>query len=272
MAKGFKKGVGGANPLNFKVVGGTTKPDNPRENTIWVNMSTKIADWHLSNTRPKNPVHGTVWIYNGKSSGVSFNALKKNELMVYPIHVERYIETVLDSGESYAGWDKKEAKIYQNGEWVDWIVYLYNEGNLCEDITGGFVTKALQYNSSTSGANELTITQNTNSIKFSQNGVNTNGIAYTKNKIRLSGFKSLCFTGTVYAYDQEWRASIRIWSDIDSYADTNCVLSKSGNVTDGTLTIDVSSLSGDYYIGVSIYRPGSSTPVNYVEITKMWLE
>jgi hypothetical protein len=47
MAKGFKHGAGGANPLNFKVVG-NPQPQNPKENTIWVDTDVDITTYHFS--------------------------------------------------------------------------------------------------------------------------------------------------------------------------------------------------------------------------------
>lgn len=38
--------------LNFNVVGGTSAPSNPSENTIWVNTSTPITSWDISATEP----------------------------------------------------------------------------------------------------------------------------------------------------------------------------------------------------------------------------
>ena len=43
---------GGGVPLNFKIVGGTTEPTNPKENTIWVNTDTAIKGWHFSADDP----------------------------------------------------------------------------------------------------------------------------------------------------------------------------------------------------------------------------
>jgi hypothetical protein len=48
MAKGYKARGGGSNPLNFKVVGGTSEPANPKENTIWINTDENITDWAFS--------------------------------------------------------------------------------------------------------------------------------------------------------------------------------------------------------------------------------
>lgn len=52
MAKGFKMGGGGGAPLNFKVVGGTSAPSNPKENTIWVNTDSAITGWHFGAEEP----------------------------------------------------------------------------------------------------------------------------------------------------------------------------------------------------------------------------
>lgn len=52
MAKGFKHGAGGGASLNFKVVGGTTEPVSPKENTIWVNTDQKITSWHFGAEEP----------------------------------------------------------------------------------------------------------------------------------------------------------------------------------------------------------------------------
>lgn len=41
-----------ADGLNFKVVGGTTKPGNPKENTIWVNTNVEITEYAFSTKNP----------------------------------------------------------------------------------------------------------------------------------------------------------------------------------------------------------------------------
>ena len=51
MAKGFKHGSGGSNPLNFKVIC-NPKPENARENTIWVDTDTEITGWAFSASDP----------------------------------------------------------------------------------------------------------------------------------------------------------------------------------------------------------------------------
>ncbi|MBE7016641.1 MAG: hypothetical protein E7420_00585 [Ruminococcaceae bacterium] len=218
---------GGGTSLNFKVVGGTTQPSNPKENTVWVNTDVDIPYWVFA---PKNPYsstkeiytevgatadyyinnsgvitqsdaytltdmiplpdgtvsviitadsntsttvshwfydvnrnaishvlrqndtltysvpagakfirasirdgdaksiianmvvpadNGTVVVLTSPSSTSEFNALKKNGIIIHPFSAKQYIGGV---------WVNKEVQSYQNGEWKDWLFYIYNRG------------------------------------------------------------------------------------------------------------------------------------------------
>lgn len=52
MAIGFKHGSFGGEVLGITVVPGTTKPSNPKENTIWANSSNPMGSWDISPTEP----------------------------------------------------------------------------------------------------------------------------------------------------------------------------------------------------------------------------
>lgn len=109
---------GGGAALNFKVVGGTSQPANPKENTIWINTSTPITDWVFSAKQP-GAVSGRVWISTGIDSTVEFNALKKNGIQVYPISAKQYVS---------GAWADRIAKSWNGGKWVDFINYLFHSG------------------------------------------------------------------------------------------------------------------------------------------------
>ena len=134
MAKGFKHGAGGTDALNFKVVGGTEQPGNPKENTIWVNTETDISGWVFSPEEPVEPSDGLVWIGLGTASSAPFNALKKGGLYCFPISCKQYV-----SGE----WADAEAHIYQGGGWVQFSagkpsVYIIFDGESEADYTGSW--------------------------------------------------------------------------------------------------------------------------------------
>ena len=120
--------VAGGAALNFKIIGGTVQPDNPAENTIWVNTNAEITDWTFAATEPA-AAEGMVWIRTGSVSPVAFNALKKKGIVVYPVNVKQYVS---------GAWVTKEAMSYQDGAWKDWITYLFNDGDQFTDMTGGW--------------------------------------------------------------------------------------------------------------------------------------
>lgn len=112
-------GGGGGGSLNFKVVGGTSAPASPAENTIWVNTSVAITSWIFSTTAPTSPAAGMVWFATGNSSSVAFNAVKKNGIWIYPASCQQYIS---------GSWVSKTAKTYKGGAWVEWLYWLYDTG------------------------------------------------------------------------------------------------------------------------------------------------
>lgn len=99
--------------LNFEVIGGTSQPSSPKENTIWVNTSTPITNWMFSSTEPDSAEAGMVWIAVGTESDIEFNALKKNAIQVYPEKAQQYVN---------GAWVKVSAMTYQGGKWNEWIV------------------------------------------------------------------------------------------------------------------------------------------------------
>ena len=113
--------------LNFEVVGGTTEPTNPKENTIWVNTDTGITGWYFSATQPENMVEGEVWLLIGDSSDVEFNVLKVNGIQIYPLEAKQMVSGALVD---------VEEKIYQNEEWKELLVidYIIQDGNNIVDV------------------------------------------------------------------------------------------------------------------------------------------
>lgn len=124
--------IQGGVELNFKVVGGETEPVDPAENTILVNTPEEITSWIFSAEEPEGPEPGAVWFTVGLQSPVEFNALKENNIQVYPLYAKQYVD---------GAWVDKTAKIYQNGKWFAVLpkgVLFYN-GQENEFLTGGII-------------------------------------------------------------------------------------------------------------------------------------
>ena len=242
-------GGGGGASLNFKVVGSTSAPASPKENTIWVNTSTEITSWVFSATEPETPAAGMVWISVGESSPVAFNALKKNNITVYPLTAKQYVS---------GAWVDKEAKSYQNGAWVDWWNgELYKNGDEYENITGGWIGTPKKYDSA-SNAVEATITRGSTTITMKPNG-DGGCLVHTANKIDLTNYSKLIFDGKVSgATAYASLANMRVWSDFGTYQTSNAVATASLQYhSNGEVTLDVSKLTGSYYIGFGLHASGT---------------
>ena len=150
-------GGGGGAPLNFEVVG-NPQPDNPKENTIWINTDVKITSRVFSATAPEKTTEGMVWIFTGAYSDVEFNALKKDVIQVYPLSAKQYVG---------GAWVNVTAMSYQGGEWKTWILRLFDYGkqpykwqarswSMVKDVTA--ITPSVTKN--TDGSVKISVTVN----------------------------------------------------------------------------------------------------------------
>lgn len=249
MAKGFKHGSGGSSvttSLNFKVVGGTSSPSNASENTIWVNTDEAITSWVISPVEPVSPEEGMVWIESG-SSGVSFNALKKNGIMLYPLSAKQYVD---------GAWANKAALVNQDGKWSNFsseALYLYMQGDVFESVTGGYVTAGLSETGSNSNVAAPAVTYGESAmvilpVKNSDMTIYTGGIIRTSNKIDCSQYSKLIFEGNVEGVGSG-TARLCAWSEIGTSQSANREIGALLANGSDPVEVDVSDLDGSYYIG-----------------------
>lgn len=255
MAKGFKHGAGGGTSLNFKVVGGTTQPTNPKENTIWVNTDTKITGWVFSATQPTAPAEGMVWIETGSESKVGFNALKKNGVCVYPLRVSQFVAGV---------WADKEAKIHQNGTWNDLnlIIDIYVNGQF--SVISGFTVS------------DGTVKNENNMLTFASNG-NTYSAASSVEMINVDDIKEIAVVfeagSRTFAGDAHYGIGVSAtpiksrhtnFLSITNYPEIN-----TGDTRPvGEFVIDVSNVTGNVYLGWTFGGSGS-IGTGYLYISKI---
>ena len=242
MAKGFKKGAGGAIGLNFKVVGGTAQPARMSENTIWINTSTKISSWVFSATEPTSPAEGMVWIHTNEASACAFNALKKNNIQVYPNSAKQYISGV---------WVDVGVKVYQGGKLSGLVTYLYNKGNEYAALTGGWFGKKWE---ATWSPNAGTMTKNAAGISLSARA-QQNIKAQTENKISFTNKNTLYVNVTDFSKTDSGGmvdcCISLLASEEHSVTNVNCPVKQDIAIAE-QYAVDVSSVSGDYYVAVGI--------------------
>ena len=235
--------VGGGAGLNFKVVG-NPQPSNPIENTVWIDTDTPITSYIFSAAQPAGE-EGMVWIATGTTSTAEFNALKKNDIKVYPQSAKQYVS---------GAWVDKTAESYQNGEWVEWVPegMLYYKGNECDPVTGGWSAFVGYSSSYTLGS----YTEGSEKITLKLNGDQKCVSAAPVNKIDLSKAKTLVVNVTRVPTEANhglYVTSVRNANSCDK------AVAKLEELKNGENVLDVSSLNGSYYIVLNIVMWDSST-------------
>ena len=246
-------GGGNGAALNFKVVG-NPQPASPSENTIWVNTDAPITGYEFSAAEPIEPIEGMVWISTGTFSPVEFNALKKNGIQVYPTSVKQYVG---------GAWVDKIAKSYQGGEWVDWIpeYALFWFGDQFTDLTGGWHETEMSGN-----AQHATVTTDDNMLNVTHP---TSGYAscslYCKNMIPISGKSVLkCNIASISG-----SGAFEFCVGTSTNFRPNQAIAKTTITSTGEASIDVSSLSGSYYVYFYTYTENQARTYS---VDKVWFE
>lgn len=248
-------GGGGVGGLNFRVVGGTSEPSNPKENEIWINTSAEINGYVLATDQPPELTEGLVWIKTGKASTVAFNAMKKNVLTVYPLSAMQVISGRLQT---------VTAMSYQGGRWVSWWSgELYTPGNTYD----GWMEVEMALNAAYPQKGTLSVTQGESSMRVEQMTYAAGKAYVYSSKLDMSQYSQLTFEGVLSALGtvSPQSASVCIWSELGTYQTDNLVASINHNAAEKKL--DVSAIDQECYIGIFLWNTSS-----YADITRLVLE
>lgn len=270
---------GGGTSLSFDVVGGTSQPANPKENTIWVNSPNDVRAWYISPTEPTRAsgnndanafAAGHIWIKTSESSAVTIDILRKNSIIVHPSSVYEYTDS---------GWTERGAQIYQRGAWADLktTFYIYNNGN-----STGYSLKcdeAMRYRTSGYAAEAERVTVGSSSITVATEGrvydfanifvTNSSG---TFVALDLSNYTMIRIKGALTGATKETNCVFRVMSEMGTVCTENNVASQSFIAGTIDATIDVSSIDSSCYLGFTLYNEEQITKVIAFELTELWLE
>lgn len=249
----FNVTSGGGSGLNLKVIGGTTQPTNPREGTIWVNTSAVKPDYILSDNQPGSHSSGLVWVELG-SDGVTLPVDKKGTLAI-----------TLAGCAVYSGstWENVDAWVYTGGKWVQFsstVVYLYNRGNLCTDITGGWKASAWPFSPAESGRAPTVAYKDTYvNVSINGGGANYSGIFEPVNRIDVSNFKTIRFKiNSVTSSSHEFTlATVGLYNRNDSTYGNKAIERLELNTQNLDIPVDIKNIDGLQYIGVYLRAYGT---------------
>lgn len=260
MARGFKHGSGGS-ALNFRVTAGAAMPQNPGENTIFVETGDPMSRWAFAGVDPGPVEEGLVWIVTGQVSAGDFHALAgEGILLVSPLRAMQYVS---------GAWAEKNAWIYKLGAWVpleekDSETLLYDAGNQYPALTGGWTGELWTYNQY--GVENGTVADTYLKVKGGHTGSSGKAsVVGTSEKVFISGMKTLKAEVNVTS------AGIIGFSLYDS-RDAEQTLNGVTVQTVGahTMSIDVTGVSGSYYVAFYAFGSQSAGTTPTAEITKVW--
>lgn len=238
---------GGGGGLNFKVVGGTSAPSSPKENTLWVNTETEISGWVFSAEEPGEPAEGMVWFATGATSTVEFNALKKNGIQVYPISAKQYV----------GAWVDKTAKSYQGGVWVEWTRYLLNRVPVI-----AWQTRAWRYSSVSFLAGMPTAIQANEGVRLSVPD-NTTGVYETVEDIDLTDISKIYLE---VSNENNIEVTLSVGNRNGTYALESAIANTKIKGTDGTFVLDVGAIGGIQCVYLALPRPQT------IIVKRIWVE
>lgn len=240
---------GGGATMNFKVVGGTTAPISPKENTIWINTATPITSYIFSATEPSSVEPGMVWISVGVASNVAFSATKKNPIMVYPLYAK---QSVSDA------WASVSAMSFQEG-WKEWSRYLVSAAGIAPEL-GEMIIRA------DSGVSMSITNRSGGGITIKRTSGNAGFVsAFSENKIDVSEFKTMRIkTGNVN-YGEHIYIGLH---NSNTTVQNETTYSRVMRIVAGTENkLDISDLRGGYYLAFGFSAAGYIQEAEILEIT-----
>lgn len=268
-------GNASSSELNFTVVGGTTRPANPANNTIWINTSTAISRWSFKSTAVPTYTmeNGYVHIVSAMTNdtGHTLNALKTNGIHILISGVYQRENDV---------WNKKEAYIYQDGEWKSFLkipLYIYNEGASDTGISAislvnGYKNEDSVYNGTT--CRELATHINVGCTQAIRTTEKLNVTGYTKIKALVAGFEG-------YGDADKGVPNVTIFVT-DSPNQTLNNEDPAYNAMAGSyrrnqtfdpwtqLEYNIEDISGEYYVGIG--NGNFTTGASQLYVKAIWLE
>ena len=215
----------------------------------------------------KGDATGQVWIETGSTSSAEFNALKKNAIQVYSMGAKQVV-----GGE----WVDRSATIYQGGAWKNFRKYLFNDGDQCLALTGGWHADLASISPYVGNGGGVVI-DTTIAMRIYQVSEYYQGAAIctTKNKIDLTDVKTITVKASVAtnkgASDSFCIGASANYTPWNTSGYWNCAAYKQLTYgTDKETVLDVSALSGSFYIafgGNSELSKGGTITISEVYLT-----
>ena len=177
--------------------------------------------------------------------------------MVYPLSVKQYIS---------GAWESKTAQTYQSGSWVGWMTYYYKNGNTYDGVTGGYTLNS----DATAEADNIKIhITSDGQVGYitTNNQVDMSGVSTLYLKFNIKVTSSYARTPEVHFYVSDSKLTTTGTGSVGSGATVVKTYSEGTDIED-TISLDVSSVTGEKYIFVGLKNTNKylTTTMNIKEI------
>jgi hypothetical protein len=195
---------------------------------IWIDTDKEITSYVLSATEPSNPTEGMVWVVIGDSCSTEISFPVGGEwITICPLSVKQYVS---------GAWEIKNAKTYQDGGWINWVIYVLQRGKDTSDTTGGWLINS-----------DNTITTNDDgTVTFQRKGTSGRYCVPTNRKFDLTGYSILEIEVTALIDGNSAHQEVGIVADDGS----SSVVSTGDITATGRIILDISAVSGEYSVGL----------------------
>lgn len=241
-----RRGGGGGVSLKINAIASASDlPTTGSNGDIYIVTQTTLTG--LSFFQPTQPTGtfavGDVWVMTSEKSAAKVNLASKGTILI------GLKQACVWNGSQ---WVNSELHVWYDGQWADGVYYL---------IVGGALNEPFS-------ATNATVTMG--------NGyVNATAISGSSGNYRTSVAVDLTDYSTLYCVTRnngDLEAAIGVWSATSTPSTPNA-RTKMSNTAATTVTLDVSSLSGNYYVGVWGASQSSSSYKKFnIDIYDMWLE
>lgn len=248
----FLYGNGGVSKdrLKLRIFGGTTAPSSPQENDIWLQTNVAINGWELFPITPTWQVsEGHVYIQTVPATGgdlPNFNVVNTTNGYLW-LQLSGAVQQISGTWVRLNGW------IYHGSQWYQFSSKQYSIFNAgaATDYSGGWNAYAYksQSSASTPKAPTFSVGSTFNIDLYGQYTYNM-GTVFSEAAIDLSKYSTL----------EIEVASTQTGGENGGFSCGVCAAKQNNwtpvatatNVGAGTHSIDISSLSGSYYLSLSL--------------------
>lgn len=237
----------------LSVINNSVSPKPQIPNTIWIDTNYDVSNWVIQDTEPGLIVtQGLIWIvptYQAANSTLNLGLNTQHDIILSIGSIRRY---------NVNTWEYLNGYIWDGNDWVNAGFYLYDTP---------YFNSSYPWTSYGSFSTEQTV----EAFKIT-NSSGSNNCYSTSNRIDLTTFNEVVFDLEISntSASNNWYVSVSANTGNFANAYTNAAAASpnwnSGAITRRKVVLNVSTLTGNYYINIGARRSSGSYYMNLYSI------